>query len=63
MRNYLDDTESMAVIKPGLILITTPDVNITTGKTLTRDNRTYTVRKISIERLSGVALVKIAVLS
>lgn len=63
MNAYLDDTEKMAVTKPGLMLITVPAAAINAGSTLTRDGRTYTVLKISISRIAGEAVVRVAILS
>jgi hypothetical protein len=63
MHVYLDDTESQAVVRPGLFLIAAGDADIDVNDTLTRDGRIYTVRKVAVERLGGLPAVKFAVLS
>lgn len=63
LRTYFDDTEAMSIIRPTLLLITTQDAAISVDDTITRDGRTYTVRKIVIQRFGGTAVVKVAALS
>jgi len=63
MRTYLDDVEVMGVVRPGLLLITTADVVINPNDTITRDNRTYTVLKVSTHRIGNLAVVKQAILA
>lgn len=60
---YLDDTERMAVAKPGLMLVTDSSAVISSGNTLTRDGRTYTVLKTSISRIGTEAVVRVAILN
>lgn len=62
MRVYLDDVEVLGVIRPGLMLITTPDAQINVNDTITRDGRTYTVLKISLHRIGDTSVVKTAVM-
>jgi len=63
MRTYLDDVEVMGVVRPGLLLITRPDALINLNDTITRDNRTYTVLKVSTHRIGGLAVAKQAILA
>ncbi len=63
MRAYLDDVEVMGVVRPGLLLITRGDAVINPNDTITRDNRTYTVLKVSTHRIGSLALVKQAILA
>lgn len=63
MRNYLDDVELMGVTRPGLLLVTRADAQISVNDTITRDGRTYTVLKTSLHRVGGVAVVKQVVLA
>jgi hypothetical protein len=63
MRTYFDDTEVMAIVRPTLFLVTSHDAQIAAGDTIVRDGRTYTIRKIVIERLGGTAMVKLAALT
>jgi len=63
MRAFLDDTEVMTVIRPALLLVTSSDAAIAVDDTILRDGRTYSVRKIFIERFGGTAMVKVAVLA
>jgi hypothetical protein len=63
MRNYLDDVEIMAVIKPALFLVTLQSTPIAVDNTIARDGRTYVVRKVATERFAGVAVAKVAILS
>jgi hypothetical protein len=63
MHAYLDDTEAAVMVRPGLLLITSDDAALAVNDTLTRDGRTFTVRKVSTERALGEMVVKIAVLS
>jgi hypothetical protein len=62
MRTYLDDVEVSMTTRPALLLVTSPDAAIKVDDTITRDERVYTVRKVSIERSAGQAAVKIAIL-
>jgi len=62
MNSYLDSTEAMAVIHPGLLLITDPDAPINPNDTLTRDGRTYTVFKTSQHRIGNISAVKLVIL-
>lgn len=63
MRTYLDDVEVMGVTKPGLFLVTGSDTSIVENDTITRDGRIYTVLKTSEHRISGVVVMKTAVLA
>ena len=63
LHTYLDDVEAMGVVKPGLVLVTRGDAVINVNDTITRDSRTYTVLKTSLNRIGGVAVVKIVILS
>lgn len=63
MRTYLDDVETMAVVRPGLLLVTQSDAAIAVDDTITRDGRTYTVLKTSNHRIGEITVVKVAVLS
>ncbi len=63
MRNYLDDTEIMAVAKPALFLITLQSTPIALDNTIVRDGRTYHVRKVWTERFQGIATAKTAIIS
>ncbi|MEN6372302.1 MAG: hypothetical protein ABFD64_09855 [Armatimonadota bacterium] len=63
MGMYFDSYETSAVERPALILITAADSPIAVSDTVTRDDRTYTVRKIVVQRLGGTAVVKIAAFS
>lgn len=60
---YFDSYESSAIVRPALILVTTADAPIAVSNTITRDGRTYTIRKIVTQRLGGTAIVKIAAFS
>jgi hypothetical protein len=59
----IDDVEVMGVTHPALLLVTGPDVPISIGNTITRDNRTYTVLKTALHRIGDTAAVKTAILS
>jgi hypothetical protein len=63
MRTYLDDVEVMGVVKPGLLLVTQADADIDVDDTITRDSRTYTVLKTSLNRIAGVAVSKVVILA
>ncbi|MEN6521274.1 MAG: hypothetical protein ABFD46_09020 [Armatimonadota bacterium] len=63
MGMYFDSYETSAIVRPALILVTTADSPIAVSDTVTRDSRTYTVRKIVIQQLGGTAVVKIAAFS
>ena len=63
MHAYLDDTEAATVIRPALFLVTSADAAIAVDDTIARDGRNYLVRKLSIERFGGEAVVKVAVLT
>ena len=63
MHAYLDDVEVMDVTKPGLLLVTDPDADIVVTDTITRDGRIYTVKKLSLHRISGTPVVMIVILA
>lgn len=63
MHAYLDDTEAAAVVRPGLLLVAAAGASISVNDTIARDGRTYTVRKLFVERVKDGAVVKIAILS
>jgi len=62
MRIYLDDTEVAMLTRPGLFLLTSADSVIAVGDTITRDGRTYSVLKVSIQRIADTAVAKMAIL-
>ena len=47
IKSYLDDIESMAVIKPALFLIFPYDTTITDNNTFVLNNRSYIIRKVT----------------
>ncbi len=63
MRTYLDDVEAMGVTRPGLTLVTDYNTPIAEDDSITRDGRTYTVLRVSVHRIGGVAVAKVAVLA
>ena len=63
MRTYLDDTEIAMAPKPGLYFIAASDATVSVGDTLLRDGRTFVVRRVANEKISGQTIVKIAVLT
>lgn len=63
MRTYLDDVESMGVVRPGLLLVTEGSADIDANDSIARDGRTYTVLKVSRHRIGEVVVVKLAVLA
>ena len=63
MHTYFDDTEVAAITRPTLFLVTSSDSTIAVGNTIARDGRTYTVRKIVIQRLGATTIVKLAALT
>lgn len=63
MNTYLDSVAVMGVVKPGLELFTRGDAVINVNDTITRDERTYTVLKISQHKLMGKTIIKTVVLS
>jgi hypothetical protein len=62
MHTYLDDVESMGVTRPGLTLVTDCNTPIAENNSIVRDGRTYTVLRVSVHRIAGVAVAKVAVL-
>jgi hypothetical protein len=62
MHIYLDDTECAMLARPGLFLVTSADASIAAGNTIARDGRTYTVLKVSGQKISGTTVAKIVIL-
>lgn len=62
-RMYFDDTEMMALVRPALFIVTSAEASISPGQTMTRDGRTYTVRKTSKQRLGDTVMVQFILLS
>lgn len=62
MRTYLNDTEIMGIVNPGLLLMTAPDSVIDIDDTVTRDSRAYTVKRSVVHRVMGVPVVRMVVL-
>lgn len=62
-RMYFDDTEMMALVHPALFIVTSADASISPGQTMTRDGKTYTVRKTSKQRLADTVMVQFVLLS
>ena len=62
MRTYLDDVESMGVVRPGLTLVTDYNTPLADDDSITRDGRTYTVLAVSIHRIGSVPVAKVAVM-
>ncbi|MDO8684908.1 MAG: hypothetical protein Q7N50_15700 [Armatimonadota bacterium] len=63
MSIYLDDTERAMLTRPALFLATSADAVIAQGNTIARDGRTYSVLKMSIQRVAGAAVAKIVILA
>ncbi len=61
LRKLFDDVEVMAVVKPALLIVAKADSTIAATQTFTRDARTFTVRRVAIQRLAGEAVCKLAV--
>ncbi|MBI2843692.1 MAG: hypothetical protein HYX78_09860 [Armatimonadetes bacterium] len=62
MHTLFDDTEIAAITRPALLVITSSDASIAINDTVARDGRTYTIKKIVVERFGGTAMVKVAAL-
>ena len=60
---YMDDTEAMGIVHPALLLITKADVPISSGNTITRDGRVYSVLKTATHRIGDTPVAKIAILN
>ena len=63
LRTYLDDVEVMGVVKPALLLVTTPDCAMNINDVITRDGRDYKVLKFYTSRIAGAAVARVAILS
>ena len=61
LKNYLDDVEVMAVIKPAYQLIIPYNANISENSTFSLDDRSYTIRKITNSRNYGGVVCKTAI--
>lgn len=63
MHTFLDDTEAATIMRPALYLTTSADTPIAEGNTIARDGKSYTVRKVALQRFGQTVVIKIAVLA
>jgi len=59
---YLDDIESSAVVRPGLICWITGDTSASVGESVVRDGRTYEIKKLSKLRRRDEVMLQVIVL-
>jgi hypothetical protein len=55
---YFDAAEAAFLARPGLMLLVSPDLTITTSDSVTYDGVSYPVRKLWTTRIDGDAVVK-----
>jgi hypothetical protein len=56
MNMYFDVIEQGSILRPALIALVPADTVVSTGDTITRDGRTYTVAKMSKQRVRDTVL-------
>ena len=60
---YMDDAESLSLIRPALRMTVKPQVNIAADDVIVRQGVNYKVKKFFTYRIGGSAIYKTAVLS
>ncbi|MHB1001904.1 MAG: hypothetical protein ACYC27_21905 [Armatimonadota bacterium] len=63
MNAYFDSVEQSYIDKPALIAMVPADVTASIGNTIVRDGRTYTVKKISSQKLVNTAVFRMLLLT
>jgi len=61
-RTFLNDAEVATLIRPALMLVTSPDMEVAENDTIARDGRSYLVRKVAVLRFGGVAVAKVVIM-
>lgn len=63
MNAYFDSVEQSYIDKPALIAMVSADVSASIGNTIARDGRTYTVKKISSQKVVNTTVLQMLLLT
>ncbi len=63
MHVYFDDVEQDSIVRPALIAMVPADTVVAVNDTVTRDGRTYTVEKMSKQRVKDTVMMQVIVLT
>jgi len=63
MSMYFDSIEQASILRPALIVMVPADTSVAVNDTVVRDDRTYTVTKISKQRVKDSVVMQVLLLT
>jgi len=63
MHIYFDDIEQDSIVRPALIVMVPADTVVAINDTVTRDGRTYTVERMSNQRVKDTIVMQVILLT